>query len=264
VSPVAETGHVRTNYTLAGAGPTVVLAHGLGGSRAFWNPLLPLLEGFRTLRYDLRAHGASSVPAGPYTIDDFVADALAVMDHAGVSSAHLIGFSLGGMIAQALAARHPARVRSVMLLNTVAGRTAEERERSRSRAAAIARDGAAASIAAAVDLWFTPAFRAARPDVVEARIEQTLATDPAGYAAAYRVFAETDLEDELDRISAPTLVATGADDPSCTPRMAALMQARIPNARLTIFSGLRHSTPLEAPDQVAAAWRRFVADDCAE
>ncbi len=244
-----------------GDGPALLMLHGVGSSMVSFDPLAASLAlRFRVLRHDLRGHGASGKPRGPYALADYVADAVDLLDARGCDRAHVLGFSFGGMIAQALAASAPERVRGLVLVSSVAGRTPEERSRIRERAETLERGGATGTVDAAIERWFTPEFRARHPEIVEARRRRALANDPVGYAAAYRVFATSDMDEELTAITAPTLVMTGEHDVGSTPRMARLIHERVAGSRLEILAGLRHNVVEEAPGQVAGLAAAFLAE----
>ena len=108
--------------------PTVILIHGLGGTLNIWDPIASVLEHrFSVLRYDLRGHGQSDVPAGDWSLEDFVGDLAAIFINASLLYAHLVGFSLGGLIVQQFALSYPERVGQLAILSAVAGRTGAER-----------------------------------------------------------------------------------------------------------------------------------------
>jgi len=251
---------IDVRYRLQGEGAPVVFVHGVGGSLESWHPVLAALPPrYRMLSYDLRGHGESGKPPGPYSLDLFVADLAALLEQVSIERAALVGFSLGGLIGQAFALAHPGRLTKLVILSAVAGRTADERRRILERAARLEREGARSTVGAALERWFTPEFRAAHPEVIEARRRRVEANDPAGYAAAYRVFAESDLAERLHAIAVPTFVATGEDDVGSTPRMARLMHERIAGSRLCILPGLRHDLLTEAPAGVACRLDDFLS-----
>ena len=121
------------------------------------------------------------------------------------------------------------------------------------------RGGAMTTVEAAVERWFTPAFRAAHPELVDKRVRKVLANDPLGYAAAYRVFAMSEFADRLEYIAAPTLIVTGEHDPGSSVRMARLMRDRIPDSLIRVLPDLRHSLLVEAPGLVATLVDDFLA-----
>lgn len=246
-------------YSIEGSGADLVLIHGVGSRASDWDRVVGHLEKrFRILRCDLRGHGASDTPPGPYVIDDFVGDLVALMDQAGMARPHIAGFSLGGLIAQGLALSHPGRVGHLALISTVSGRTVAERERVEGRLDFIAASHPADYFDHSVTRWFTPAFREANPALVAARKRDVSAMDQAAYAAAYHALAMTDFADSLHEIRAETLVITGENDLGSNPRMARFMAETIPNTHLRILPGLHHSILLEAPDLVAEALNSFL------
>ncbi|MCW2242338.1 alpha/beta fold hydrolase [Azospirillum canadense] len=255
--PTTRDGSIR--YERSGRGQPLMLIHGVGANLESWDGVCATLGGeFDVIRLDLRGHGGSARIDGALAIDDFAMDVLKVMDDAGVSRAHLVGFSLGGLIAQRLAQGWPERFDRVVILSAVAARTPEERERVLARLNAIREGGMEAIVGAATDRWFTEAFARTHPDVIANRIAELKAVHVPSYLEAYRVFGQTELVDSLHLIPHETLVMTGEFDQGSNVRMAETMKARIPNAELRILPGLKHSVLAEAPDLVASHVSEFL------
>jgi 3-oxoadipate enol-lactonase len=243
---------VAVSFETTGSGESVTLIHGVGSNLESWDKVVPALAArFHVLRYDLRGHGQSGKPPGPYALDDFVQDLRALLDGCGVAVTRLVGFSFGGLIAQAFTLRYPDRVRQLALLATVAGRTPAERRSILARAEALAAGGATGTVEAALERWYTPEFRAAHPEIITQTRERVLRNDPAGYAAAYRVFAEGDLLEQLHPIRCPAMIATGEHDSGSTPDMAQRMHERIVGSQLVILPRYRHGLLVEAAADVA-------------
>ena len=252
---------VAINFEVEGRGRRVTLLHGVGSHLQAWDDVAASLrDRFTLLRYDLRGHGKSGKPPGPYNLDDYVADLAALLDAQPVDRTTLVGFSFGGMIAPAFTVRHPERVRALGIVSAVAGRTPEQRAAVVKRADELGRGGASMTVGAAIERWFTPEFRAQNPDIIERQIQRVLGNDPGGYAAAYRVFAESDLIDDLGKISCPTLVMTGDHDTGSTPTMAMAIHERIAGSRLVILPRYRHSLLIEATTDVLRELRAFLDD----
>ena len=155
--------------------------------------------------------------------------------------------------------QHADRVRRLVLLSAVAGRSAEERERVQARLAILQEQGVAAITGAAQERWFTPDFIARNADLVQpGACSSCRRTMRPSYAAAYTVFSTSDLGDRLHAIRAPTLIATGEHDVGSNTRMARFMHAQIPGSRLEILPGLRHSILVEAPELVTQLVRDFL------
>jgi len=252
---------VAINFEVEGRGRHVTLLHGVGSHLQAWDGVATSLrDDFTLLRYDLRGHGESGKPPGPYSLDDYVADLAALLDAQSVDRTTLVGFSFGGMIAPAFTVRHPERVRALGIVSAVAGRTPEQRAAVVKRADELGRGGASMTVGAAIERWFTPEFRAQNPDIIERQIQRVLGNDPGGYAAAYRVFAESDPIDDLGKISCPTLVMTGEHDTGSTPTMAMAIHERIAGSRLVILPRYRHSLLIEATSDVLRELRAFLDD----
>lgn len=253
---------VELNYRVSGAGSQpLVLVHGVGSYCEAWDGVIArLADEFRLLSFDLRGHGRSARVKGRYEIDDFTGDVLALADHIGFGRFDLAGFSLGGLIAQWLALTHPERLRRLVLLSTVAGRTDEERERVLARLAALKAGDRGSHYDASLSRWLTEDFQARNSELIAELRRRNAQNDPNCYAAAYRVLAETDFGGLIDQIRLPTLIATGEHDQGSNPRMSRYMHERITGSRLHILPGLRHSVLNEAPGQVAALMRDFLME----
>lgn len=229
--------------------PVLVLSNSLGSVLTVWDPQIPSLsQRFRVVRYDIRGHGASPVPPGPYDIADLGADLLAVLDRMGVEHADLAGLSLGGLISMWVAANAPERVHRLILCCTSAwfGNPEPWLE----RAATVRRRGMSSIADAVVSRWFTPGFAARHEDEV-ARMRTMVAATPAeGYAACCEVVAKTDLRPDLSAIRAPTLVIVGAQDPAVPLERAEQLEAGITDARLAVVEDAAHLAVVEQPDEV--------------
>jgi (E)-2-((N-methylformamido)methylene)succinate hydrolase len=239
-------------YHVEGEGEPLVLIHGVGGDATNWDDVVRRLRpGFQVILPDLRGHGGSGLIRGPISAADLARDVTDTMDHLGVKSARVAGFSLGGLVAQSMALETPARVSRIALVSTVAGRTPEEKAASAGRIQVVKEKGLAAIAAGNRERWFTDAFRQAKPALVEARVRQLQACDPDSYLHAFSVFATGDFADRLHLIRQPAVVITGEHDAAGTARMAQLMHERIPRSALHVLPGLRHSLLIEAPEQIA-------------
>ena len=244
---------VRVHHILDGSddAPALIMSNSLGSTLDVWDGQIPALAPhFRVVRYDLRGHGGSPVPPGPYEIEDLGADVLHLLDRLEVASAHLCGLSLGGMVAMWLAANAPDRVGRLVLCCT--SPRFEPATMWRERAATVRAQGTHAVADAVVGRWFTPGFSRACPDVV-AGMRTMIATTPSeGYAACCDLLARTDLLTALPAIHARTLAIAGAEDPAAPPAMAQLIAGAIPYCRMAIVEGAAHLANVERPDAVSA------------
>lgn len=230
--------------------PVVVLSNSLGSTLDMWDGVVPELAArYRVIRHDLRGHGDSPTPPGPYAIDDLGADLLALLDRIGAERANLIGSSVGGMASLWVASHAPARVERLVVIGSAArlGPVSSWLDRSRS----VLREGTARVAVAVTPRWVSPAFAAAHPDAMDRYRAMFAAADPAGYAGCCIAIAGMDLTEALGRIRAPTLVAVGSEDPATPPALSRALVEAIPEARLAIVEGAAHLPCLDRPAEVA-------------
>lgn len=241
-------------------GPTIVFSGSLGTDLTMWQTQSDRLgDRFRTLRYDIRGHGASSVPEGPYSIAELGSDLVALLDRVGIERASLCGLSIGGMISMWVAAHHPERVGRLVLCCTSA--LLGPPESWHQRAAIVRADGVEAVADAVLERWFTPTFAAEHPEVIK-RMRATLSATPReGYASCCEAIATMDLTGDLPSIAAPTLVLAGADDPATPPVHGRRIAELIPGARFEIVGPAAHLATVERPDLTTAMILRFLSDE---
>lgn len=247
---------------LADAGPDsprLALVHSLAMDRRFWAPVAEALDGAASvLALDCRGHGESGKPVGPYLADQFADDLAAVLDAAGWDDAIVAGASMGGCVALAFAANHPGRTRGLGLIDTTAWYGEDAPDAWAGRATKAQAGGMAALIDFQVSRWFSDAFREARRDVVEAAISTFLRNDVEAYAATCTMLGAVDLRAALPAIAAPTRVIVGEEDYATPVAMAAALRAGIPGAEMTVLDGVRHFTPLECPERIAAELKTLI------
>ena len=250
------------NYELSGrdGAHAIVFTGSLGTDLTMWRPQSDRLgERFRTLRYDIRGHGASEVPPGPYSMADLGSDLIALLDRLAIDRASLCGLSIGGMIAMWAAAHAPERVERLVLCCTSAQLGPPE---SWTERAATVRAGGVEAVADAVlGRWFTPGFAAAEPGVIERMRRILTATPREGYAGCCEAIAEMDLTPELPAITAPTLVLAGEQDPATPPEHGRRIAGLIPGARFDTVAPAAHLATVERPDLTTAMILRFLSDE---
>jgi 3-oxoadipate enol-lactonase len=239
--------------------PALVFTGSLGTDLTMWLPQAEVLKPhFCTLRYDIRGHGASEVPPGPYSMDDLGSDLLALMDRLGIEQASLCGLSIGGMISMWVAAHAPERVQRLVLCCTSARLGPSESWLE--RAATVRADGVQAVADVVLERWFTPGFAQAHPDVIERMRAQLIATPREGYASCCEAIAAMDLTGDLGSIQAPTLVISAADDPSIPPEHGRRIAELIPGARFELVPDARHIANIEQADLITGLIQEFLTD----
>jgi 3-oxoadipate enol-lactonase len=240
-----------------GPGEAVLLVHAIGCDHRMWDALAAeLAPRFRVVRMDVRGHGRSEVTPRPYSLEQLADDARDVMDSLGIDKAHWVGLSMGGMIGQAFALRHPKRLRRLVLANTTSSYGADGPKMWEARAKAVSDGGMAAIKDVAMVRYFSDEFRARGAAVVKTVGDRFLETPPQGYIGCCDAIRELDFTSRLDRIDAPTLVIAGEKDVGTPVSMSQAIAGAIPGARLAVIPGAAHLSAVENP----AAFNKLVGD----
>jgi 3-oxoadipate enol-lactonase len=257
----ARSGDVRIAYEVLGDGPPLLLCQGLGYTRNGWGSARELLaERFAVAAFDNRGIGESDAPSGPYTAAQLAGDALAVLDAAGFERAHVVGASLGGMVAQEVALAAPERVDKLVLACTTPGGA-----NALPMPAATVALFAQAPLLDPLDALRRFVVNALAPDAPAALVEEIYAyrlanpPDLAGWQAQAAAGASHDVYDRLPDIAAQTLVLHGTADNVVDYRNSELLAERIPNARLELFPRAGHLFFWEQPERFAGAVGGFLA-----
>jgi 3-oxoadipate enol-lactonase len=249
---IRHDGRVLHADMLGGRGrPTVCLVHALAADMTLWAEQVPVLlqAGFAVLRIELRGHGGSSTPQGPYSMAGLGDDLAAVLRALDLGPVHYVGLSLGGMAGQALALDHPGLLRSIVICDALPEnlRNADEVWGPRIR---LARQvGSCAPLAdGTMERWLTPGFRAANPGRW-AEIAATIAATPAeGYAGCAEAISDFSFVARLPGLSIPALVLCGEDDHAVPPAEAERIAGLVPDGRFHIVAGARHLPNVEQPE----------------
>jgi 3-oxoadipate enol-lactonase len=250
----------RLNILRQGEGPIVVLSHALGCDLHMWDGVAALLSRAHTvLRYDHRNHGSSEVVAGPLRVDMLADDAAdMIRREAAGEPVHFVGLSMGGMTAQALAVRHSALLKTVVIANSASHYP--DQTPWAARAETVRDKGVPAIAPGAVSRWLTPAFVSTAEGAAAAKaLRDTLVqTDAQGYIDSCEAVAAIDFRESNRRIAVPTLVIAGLQDEATPPRMSEAMVAAIPGARLATIDAAHLSAverPVEFTQLLIDYWR---------
>ena len=238
----------------------VVFVHGVGLDQNIWRAMLADFSGRSTLTYDLLGHGETSQPLGDHIFQPEDGKRRGLVTGLLISRMVLVGFSLGGQVANHFAPSYPEMVEALVLISTTYQRTSEEREAMAFRvqqAKAGDRQGLEAS---ALQRWFSPEFLKANPGVEREILARLRNNDPAEFLESYELLSNAENHPvDFASLSMPTLVLTGDGDPGSTPRMAEDMAQAMPNARAEIIQGSKHLGIIEEHRQFSDAVMRFLA-----
>ena len=255
-----KTNGIELNYTVEGSGPWVVMSHSLACDLHMWDPQAALLaKSYTVLRFDTRGHGKSDAPSGAYTFETLSDDAKALIDALGIESCHWVGLSMGGMIGQVFALRHPALLRSLVLADTSSRYPAEARNLWDSRIATAREKGMDALVEGTLARWFTDGFRSSNREVC-ARVEAMIRSTPvAGYVGCCHAIPTINVTQRLKEIKCPTLVIVGEQDTGTPVEMAREIHVATPGSELVIIPSAAHLSNLEQPEAFNQALSGFLA-----
>lgn len=257
------TGRFRVRIDGPADAPALVLSNSLGTTLEMWDAQAErFARTHRVVRYDTRGHGGSDLSPGPYTFDQLGGDVIALLDALGIARASFCGISMGGFTGLWLGVNAPERLTHLAVANSAAKIGTQEGWTAR---AAMVRDKGAAAMAdlaaSSPGRWFTDAFAAAQPAVVQRAQGWIAGVDPEGYAACCEALAHADLRQAIGAIGArsvPTLLIAGSADPVTTVADAQAMQAAIAGAQLAEVPA-SHLSNLEAPAPFDAALAGLLA-----
>lgn len=258
----AHINGINIAFELRGAGAPMVMIHGAQGDQTMFAGLAATFAPrFNVLTFDQRGSGLSDKPDMAYTVAMLADDTAALMDHVGFNDAHIIGVSMGGMIAQEFALRHSRKVRSLVLGCTTPGGAKSVQAAGLATTAYSTKEMSAEERGRALaEAAFTKDYVAKHPELIPMMIEQRRQRpiDPVGFARRMAALQTFDTYDRLPQIKCPTLVITGKDDALLPWENSRLIANCIPGAQLTILEPAGHCFWLEQPDQSRDAIQRFL------
>jgi 3-oxoadipate enol-lactonase len=226
--------------------PVLLLSNSIGTDLTMWDPQVEALsKHFRLLRYDSRGHGASDVPAGPYSLDRLGRDASELLDALNIRRAHFLGLSLGCMVGQWLGIHAPERIDRLILSNTAAylGPAKEFHD----RITGVLKGDRSETAEIFLRNWFPPKLLEANGPFITKTRAGLLATDPEGFAGSLAAVRDLDMRRTISLISHPTLVIGGQYDTVTLPSHSELIAATVPGAKPVLLPVV-HLSNLEAPD----------------
>ncbi|NLJ63417.1 MAG: 3-oxoadipate enol-lactonase [Alcaligenaceae bacterium] len=262
-----ETARGVFRVAIAGAAqaPALILSNSLGTTLEMWDPQVEALaRHFRVIRYDTRGHGGSPVTEGPYQFEELGLDVVAILDALHIDQASFCGVSMGGHTGLWLGIYAPNRFNAIAVCNSAAKiGTAEAWQQ---RAHQVRQSGVEAMqqlAHSAPERWFTASFIKQSPQVVQQAQAQLAHISPEGYASCCEALAQSDLRAELHRITLPTLLVAGTEDPVTTVEDAKNMQAAIVRSKIVELEA-SHLSNLEVPEAFTQALLSFMTSQLSD
>lgn len=250
--PFVNIDGVRINYQFDGpeGRPVLVLSNSLGTDFSMWEPqVVPFTQHFRLLRYDQRGHGRSDAPVGPYTMERLGRDVLGLLDGLGLKKVYFCGLSMGGMTGMWLGANAGDRFERIALCNTSGDTTHPEIWDQRMET--VRKQGMQTIAAASPERWFTKTFRERETAIVARICAMVAATNPEGYLGCCGAIRNNHQHDSLSRITVPTLVIAGAEDPATPPAAGRAVAERIKGSKYVELPAA-HLSNIELPERFTA------------
>ncbi|HSJ56039.1 MAG TPA: alpha/beta fold hydrolase [Anaerolineae bacterium] len=265
--PTANVNGIDIYYEIHGQGEPLVLIAGLGYDLWMWHKMVPgLAQRFQVIAFDNRGVGRSARPAGPYSAQMLAADTVNLLDVVGIESAHVMGHSMGGFVAQALALDHAGKVRKLILSATNFG--GPRHVPVTPEALAVLTDMTSDPITRlrrGIVISTAPGFAGEHPERIDEwvqyRVEHPI--DPHGYGAQLGIgmallSEAASFEHRLKDVTAPTLILHGQHDKVVPPENARLLAQQIPNSTTKILPDAGHFFPFEVPDEAVGAVVEFL------
>ena len=242
--------------------PWVMFSNSLATNYALWNgQAASLASDFRVLRYDQRGHGGTEAVPGPYTFDALADDARALMAALGVERCHFVGLSMGGMTALGLALNHAEVIDSITVCNSLSRVPGPDWiPLFKRRIETAETQGLEPLVEPTIERWFTAAFRAKAPSVLDDVRAMIRQTDPVGYVGCSHALTKINYYPRLGEIEVPTLLIAGAQDVATPPDGMRAMEDKIAGARYVELDPAAHLSNLEQPGAFNAALCGFLAE----
>ena len=233
----------------------LILSHSLACTTRMWDPQVAALKDrYCILNYDMRGHGKSAAPAGPYTLDMLADDVLGLMRELGIKRASYIGLSIGGMIGQTLALKQPAMFEKMVLADTGHSQPPEAIKQWEERIRIAQTQGMKALVPSTMERWFTPSFRES-PQAK--KIAELIASTPvAGYVGCGQAIMKLNTTARLKEIKLPVLAIAGEQDPSAPGTR--YIGENLPGAKLVMIPQAAHIANIEQPEKFNQALRDFL------
>ena len=250
---------MNISFNIIGKGEPIIFIHGIGSRKISWNGIIKELKAeYQCISYDLRGHGESKVVQNTFYLNDLVEDLEKLRSYLKIQKVHLVGHSLGGMIAPSYGIKYRERVASITLLSTAAFRKAEDEQKILNIISKIKREGIDKVLPDLISRWFTDEFINNNPNIISKRLKQVKSTPLNIFLNVFQIYASTKMDTWLKKIKLPSLVMTGENDLGCSPQINKKIAKALNNSKLIILNNLKHSIVLEDPQLVATNLKMFL------
>jgi len=251
---------ITMNYQVDGpeGAPWIVFSNSLATSIAMWDEQAAALKDkFRVLRYDQRGHGGTDAPAGRYSYDTLLADALGLLDALSIEKAHFAGLSMGGATALGLAERHPDRFASVIVCDSPCQSTPQSSQQWEERIVVAQKQGMAALVDSTIARWFPPETVAKNPPHLDKVRDMIRATPVNGFIGCAAALAAHDYASAIATVKCPVLFMTGEKDGAAAPMRK--LNEKLPGSRFVALAGAGHISNMDRPAEFTKAIRDFIS-----
>lgn len=252
---------VHEPRNLSGPRHTLVLSHALGCDLTMWNRLVPVLaEECRIVTYDHRGHGRSEVPDGIYTLEELADDAAHLIQETEAGPVVWVGISMGGMVGQELALRHPGLLRGLVIANSTSQYPEAAQTAWQQRIVTLEQQGIPGVAEATLQRFFSPSFHEKDLATVDAFRRRLLSTELPGYLGCCHAVRAIDTTARLEQINMPVQIIASEGDQGTPVEMARIMAEHLPQARLTILPDAAHLSAVEQPEAFAEIVRAYLRE----
>tara|TARA_B100001123_G_scaffold3410_1_gene4503 strand:+ start:82 stop:873 length:792 start_codon:yes stop_codon:yes gene_type:complete len=236
----------------------IVFIHGVGLTKEIWEPQINFFKNYNTLAYDLLGHGKTPLKKTKLNFEDFSKQLVRLIKELNITKIHLVGFSLGALIARHFASEHNDKLSSLILLGSIYKRT-EDQKRVVENRYEVAKMGRPASKQAALRRWLSPDFLKKNPDIYKKIYSILEKNKRLDFLKCYDIFVNyTDDDNMLKKINVNTLVATGENDVGSTPEMSRNLSKTIQKSKFVEIKKGKHLCSIECADNVNIVFKKFI------
>ena len=234
----------------------IIFIHGVGLTHEMWRPQLDFFENYSTLSYDILGHGKSSLTKKDISFDDFSEQLVELTDELKITKFHLVGFSIGSLIARNFATRFNDRLQSLILLGSIYKRSDEQQQMVNQRFEQAKKELKLSR--QALKRWFTDKYLENNPDIYEKISNILSANNMPNFLKVYELFVNHKNDEDFKKIKVNTLVMTGEQDVGSTVEMSKELDNIIQNSQLKIIKDGKHLCGIECADEVNLAIKKFI------